>query len=157
MDHVAPSPRTTPGQRQLARRRADPPPASTPVRDSSRYGSPVPSGSPATCVLCAAPLLSARAQYCSAGCRQHAYRLRQATPAKPPGLAGGSLRARLRRLGALIEHTVYECPTCDQRFLGQQRCEDCNRFCRALGLGGACPECDQPLLIADLLGLEVTS
>jgi hypothetical protein len=56
-----------------------------------------------------------------------------------------------------VDHTLYQCPNCDERFLGQQRCADCNRFCRAVGLGGACPACDDPILIAELLGLEVTS
>jgi hypothetical protein len=28
-------------------------------------------------------------------------------------------------------------------------------FCRALGLGGRCNECDQPILLAELLQLEV--
>ncbi|MGI8423430.1 MAG: HepT-like ribonuclease domain-containing protein, partial [Chloroflexota bacterium] len=39
--------------------------------------------------------------------------------------------------------------------LGEQRCPECNRFCRALGLGGACPDCGQPVLLSDLLELEV--
>jgi Zn finger protein HypA/HybF involved in hydrogenase expression len=37
---------------------------------------------------------------------------------------------------------------------GERRCEDCNRFCRALGLGGRCPECDTLILLSDLLELE---
>jgi hypothetical protein len=41
------------------------------------------------------------------------------------------------------------------RFLGERRCPDCNRFCRALGLGGACPDCDTLLLVTELLTLEV--
>jgi hypothetical protein len=28
-------------------------------------------------------------------------------------------------------------------------------FCRGLGLGGHCTECEQPILLADLLELEV--
>jgi hypothetical protein len=52
-------------------------------------------------------------------------------------------------------HTLYECGGCGERLLGERRCADCNLFCRALGLGGRCPECDQPLLLAELLGQEV--
>jgi hypothetical protein len=35
----------------------------------------------------------------------------------------------------------------------QRRCPDCQLFGRSLGLGGCCPECDQPILLAELLGL----
>jgi len=48
--------------------------------------------------------------------------------------------------------TVYECPECEQRLLGEQRCEDCNRFCRSLGPGGECPCCSEPVVISDLIG-----
>ena len=41
------------------------------------------------------------------------------------------------------------------RYLGQQRCPDCHRFCRRLGPGGACPHCDEPVTFVDLLGEEV--
>jgi hypothetical protein len=65
------------------------------------------------------------------------------------------LREALRRRGALVAHTVYECPACGERCVGERRCSTCNLFCRALGLGGVCQECDQPLLLTELLGLEV--
>ena len=55
----------------------------------------------------------------------------------------------------LVAHMVYGCPICEQRYLGERRCPDCNRFCRKLGLGGTCPHCDEPVLIAELLGKEV--
>jgi hypothetical protein len=67
----------------------------------------------------------------------------------PTHLAGA-----LQRLGQRVAQTVYECSTCDQRLLGERRCPDCHRFCRAVGLGGACPQCDEPILLAELLGLE---
>jgi hypothetical protein len=119
----------------------------TPVRYGSRDGVPPPTAARA-CPLCAAPLPSRRARYCSEACKQRAYRLRQAagTAPDPSTLAGD-----LKRLQALVAHTVYECPTCGERYLGVQRCPDCQHFCRALGLGGACPHCDQVLLITDLL------
>ena len=39
-----------------------------------------------------------------------------------------------------------------ERFVGVRRCESCNLFCAALGPGGACPDCDRPVLVDDLLG-----
>jgi len=104
------------------------------------------------CQACATPLPSARAHYCSAACKQRAYRRRQSAASAPDPAA---LAATLRRSGDLVAHTIYECPLCDARLLGTRRCLDCNRFCRSLGLGGACPHCDEPLLIAELLGREV--
>jgi len=50
-----------------------------------------------------------------------------------------------------VAHTLYECPACGARYLGEQRCPDCHRFCRALGLGGACPQCDELILSTELL------
>lgn len=126
--------------------------AATPVRDGSRDGSgpTTPPSHPGP--ACTAPVPSGRARSCSDACKQRAYRLRQRATAAPdlPGLA-----AALRRLGDLAVHTVYQCPTCEERYLGERRCPDCHRFCRALGLGGACPDCDRPVLIAELLGGEV--
>jgi len=128
--------------------------AADPVRYDSRYGSepPLPPGRP--CPACTAPVPSGRARYCSDACKQRAYRLRQRATEVPhlPDLA-----AALRRLGDLAAQTVYHCSTCDERSLGERRCPDCQRFCRALGLGGACPDCDRPVLITELLGQEVPS
>jgi DNA-directed RNA polymerase subunit RPC12/RpoP len=61
------------------------------------------------------------------------------------------LTKALRRQGKLAAQRVYECPDCAQRFLGEQRCPDCNRFCRGLGLGGRCPHCDDLVLLSELL------
>jgi hypothetical protein len=47
--------------------------------------------------------------------------------------------------------TVYECPACSTRYLGEQRCLDCQRFCRRIGPGGPCPHCDEPVALTDLL------
>jgi len=118
------------------------------VRDGSRDGSAA-----GRCVVCGQPVPRRQARYCSRACQQRAYRLRRAptTPAEDP-----ALRRDLRRRQTLIAHTVYECPVCEERFLGERRCPDCNRFCRALGLGGRCHECDVPILLSDLLDLEVT-
>jgi integrase len=67
---------------------------------------------------------------------------------------------RVRERSGLDEHTFhdlrhdFECPSCGERLVGKRRCADCKLCCRAVGLGGHCPECDTPLLI-DLLGEEV--
>ena len=118
---------------------ATPSDADTPVRDGSRYG----------CGLCRAPVRSARARYCSAACRQRAYRLRQGEP----GHTGDepAWTAARQHQGRLAAQRVYECPDCEQRFLGERRCPDCNRFCRGLGLGGRCPHCEEVVLLSELL------
>jgi len=42
-------------------------------------------------------------------------------------------------------------PYCEERFLGTQRCDQCNVWCRSLGAGGLCFHCDQPVAVSDLL------
>jgi hypothetical protein len=122
----------------------------SPVRDTSRDSSLV-SREP-TCRVCALPLASARARYCSAACRQRSFRLRHVQTAV---VDEPRLRAELRRRRTLLAHTVFECGVCGERLVGQQRCAQDNVFGHAVGLGGSCPECDQPILLADLLELEV--
>lgn len=102
--------------------------------------------------MCATPLASTRAQYCSGACRQRAYRLRHQAAAV---LDPDALRRTLQRQRRLLAHTVYACPSCDARLVGQRRCPECQLFCRALGLGGHCPDCDTPVLLTELLDLEV--
>jgi predicted SprT family Zn-dependent metalloprotease len=53
---------------------------------------------------------------------------------------------------------LYECGGCGDRLLNERRCDSCNRFTRRLGLAVMCSNCDEPLLLAELLeqlGLEV--
>ena len=81
-----------------------------------------------------------RQRYCTNACRQIAYRRRhhKTEPAEMPAPAP-------RRA-----NTVYICQQCEQRYLGEQWCFDCNRPCRRLGTGGSCPHCDEPVAIQDL-------
>jgi predicted nucleic acid-binding Zn ribbon protein len=128
-------------------------PDDIPVRYGSRYGSSdaTDARSHRSCPVCKTTLTSPRARYCSDACKQRAYRRRQADGTL---LDLDALTADLRSRRALVVRTVYECPSCETRFLGEQRCPDCHVFCRRLGLGGPCPHCDDPVTLADLLGLE---
>ncbi len=45
---------------------------------------------------------------------------------------------------------VYECPGCEQRFLGERRCPDRQLFCRRIGRGGDRPHYDETDAINDL-------
>ena len=85
-----------------------------------------------------------RRKVCSPACRQAAYRHRRAAIVlQPPVLSPH----RSRRDG-----TIYQCPSCEARYLGTQRCGECGVFCQRVGPGGLCPECGEPVAIADLLG-----
>ncbi len=77
-----------------------------------------------------------RQRFCSTGCRQTAWRRSRSAPVEP-------VVARC--------DTVYMCPSCEARYLGEQRCDECNTWCRRLGPGGPCPRCDEPIALADLL------
>ena len=118
------------------------------VCEGWREGSPV----VRSCVVCHGAVRSGKARYCSRACQQRAYRLRQPSTTGPDEEA---LRQELQRRRVLVAHTVYECPACGERFLGARRCGECNRFCRALGLGGRCPDCDTLILLSELLDGEV--
>jgi hypothetical protein len=72
-----------------------------------------------------------RRRWCSPACRQAGWRARQTQPATDPALALPAPRASR-------EHTVYECGSCEARYIGQQYCEDCSAFCRRFGPGGPC-------------------
>ena len=103
------------------------------------------------CLVCDRPARG-RSAYCSDAHRVKAFRLRHRQDLAPHQDA---VRADLRRRGRLTAHTVYECE-CGERYLGQQQCDLCHRFCRAVGLGGRCPGCDEVVLIVDLLDDDLT-
>jgi hypothetical protein len=54
-------------------------------------------------------------------------------PAPPAGLA-----------------VIYECPECEERYIGERRCPDCQLFTRRAGTGGYCPHCDELVTTTDL-------
>jgi hypothetical protein len=85
-----------------------------------------------------------RQLWCSAACRQTAFRRRS-----QPLLS--SRPALLRRVGRGRASTVYECPQCESRTLGTQRCDDCNCFGFRVGMGGLCPQCAEPVALVDLV------
>ena len=118
-----------------------------------RYGLRYPSTSPPevlpACPVCGCTPPSSRSVYCKPACKQLAYRLRHQPQATVDPVV---LSKQLQRQRLLVAHTVYECSSCGERFLGQRRCPDCNLFLANLGLGGACVHCDEPLLVTELLG-----
>jgi hypothetical protein len=100
------------------------------------------------CPACGTGFVPAgRRRFCTDACRKNAYRRRHHPP--PPSIALPPRRSAK-------PGTVYECPTCEARYLGQQRCDECGVFCRRVGPGGLCTHCDEPLALVDLLGEEVT-
>jgi hypothetical protein len=95
-----------------------------------------------TCGVCGTSFLpSGRRRYCSDACRQTAWRRRhQPATLQPPLPPKGRRRAM----------TLYQCPSCDSRTLGDQRCVDCNTWMQAVGIGGLCPSCDEPVTVTEL-------
>jgi hypothetical protein len=90
------------------------------------------------CPVCGSDFtVSGRRRYCSDACKQHAWRDRHAVPPTPPRLAPAD--------------TLYICPECDTRYLGERRCPDCNLFTKRLGPGGPCPHCEEPVALIDII------
>lgn len=119
-------------------------PGQAPYRDGSVTAARK-SGSPRSCLICGAPTRSSRASYCSAAHRMVAFRRRHGQQALDEELSAPSLSRPSR------DHVVYECPACQARYLGEQRCSECNLFCQRLGPGGCCPGCDEIITIDELL------
>lgn len=103
------------------------------------------------CLICGKPRPSMRALYCDDACKQRAFRLRHRAKTS---VDLTTLRDDLQRRKVLVAHTIYECSTCGEQYVGERRCPDCHTFNKGLGLGGNCPDCDTPILLADLLGEE---
>jgi hypothetical protein len=87
-----------------------------------------------------------RQKFCSDACRAAAYRRRRDVTRAPIVLPKTQPRRPI---------TVYECDSCGERALGEQRCQTCATFMRRIGLGGCCPACDEPIAVGELLGEEV--
>jgi hypothetical protein len=110
----------------------------SPRRDD---GGTIPAGARRPCPACTTEFVPVgRAIYCSTACRKRAFRARRGRQAVPVVPAGTFRR----------DHTVYECPDCGERQAGQQWCAACVRPARAVGLGGACPHCGEPVTVAEL-------
>ena len=119
------------------------------IRDGSRYPSASPTVVTRTCPVCGGTPPSSRSMYCKPACKQLAYRLRHQPQANLDPVV---LRKQLQRQRLLVAHTVYECPSCGERFLGERRCPEHHLYARSLGLGGNCGDCDAIVLLVDLLG-----
>jgi hypothetical protein len=123
-----------------------------PVCDDARYDSQPSFG---VCPVCGDTFpVDGRGVYCTPKCRQRAFRLRHRQADRP---TVSHLADQLSREQRLIAQTVYECPSCQERFLGERRCSDCNQWCRKVGLGGQCSGCDELLTVIDLIGIDLDS
>ena len=96
------------------------------------------------CPVCATPFVPiGRRRYCRDACRVAAHRLRHRADEPDEVMAPPASPRRAS--------TVYECPSCEARVVGEQRCEDCGAFMRRVGFGGQCPCCDEAVTVDDLL------
>lgn len=117
-------------------------PASVPCRDDPATTTP-----PDRCPVCQATFQrTGRQRFCSDTCRKTAWRRRHTPAPSPVVVVPASRRQR--------DVTIYACPDCQTRYLAQQWCFDCNQPCRRIGLGGACPHCDEPVAVTDLFDTD---
>jgi len=101
------------------------------------------------CPICQRPFTpTGRRKFCSDGCRAAAYRRRRDAGRAPVTVP----KAKPRR-----PVTVYECDSCGDRAVGQQRCDTCSTFMRRVGIGGECPACSAPVAVGELLGEEAAT
>lgn len=99
------------------------------------------------CPVCGCPFPpTGRRRFCSDACRTAAHRRRRASAL--PVVVVPAVAPRMPM-------TVYECDACGARAVGGQRCAACSTFMRRIGIGGACPGCDEAVTVAELIGLEV--
>jgi len=100
-----------------------------------------------TCPACGSGFTpSGRRRYCSDTCRAAGWRRRHQPAPAPVEIPPATSRASV---------TVYQCPSCDTRYVAEQRCEDCGTFARRVGHGGLCPHCDEAVTVEDLVGDDV--
>jgi hypothetical protein len=100
-----------------------------------------------TCPVCGWAFVPVgRQRYCTDACRAAAHRRRHALVRPLVAVPAAASRMPL---------TVYECDGCSLRAVGEQRCDECSSFMRRVGIGGACPHCDEPVTVAELVGQEV--
>jgi len=119
-----------------------------PVCDDTRYDSrPL-----AICPVCGNEFQpDGRGRFCKPRCRQKGYRIRHR---QVHTASREDITKRLRREHRLIAQTVYECSSCQERLLGERRCNSCNLWCRNIGIGGDCTGCGEILTVSELLGIE---
>ena len=135
-----PPPALQPPGRGTPGARGPPPPDPRPCRYDRRYDTGMVTIACAWCGIAFAP--SGRRKFHSDACRQASYRARsRAAPPRAPDDVPAM---------AAPPAIVYECSSCQARYLGIRRCPDCNLFCRRIGPGGPCPHCDEPVARDDL-------
>jgi hypothetical protein len=101
------------------------------------------------CPVCARGFRPVRRQtYCTPACRKAAWRRRH-----QPALTPAAIPATRPRRPV----TVYACPDCQTRYVGEQRCLECNTWCARVGLGGLCPHCDEPVAVEELVPVAATA
>jgi predicted nucleic acid-binding Zn ribbon protein len=101
------------------------------------------------CPVCGDPFIPiGRRRTCSDACRAAAYRRRRAA-ARPVVVVPAT--------ASRVPLTVYECDGCGVRTVGSQRCAGCSSFMRRVGIGGACPSCDEVITVAELVGVEAST
>ena len=81
-----------------------------------------------------------RRRWRSGGCRHGGHRMRHPAPAWEP------LPQPPR---PVMPAPVDGCPSCQQRYLGEQFCAECRTFCGRLGYGALGPRCDEPIRAKD--------
>jgi predicted amidophosphoribosyltransferase len=114
-----------------------------PSRNDIRNDIPAPGT--ATCPTCQQPFTPIRRQtYCTPACRQ-------APPGEPATHNPGPHPPPSRPGTSRRDITVYQCPHCDTRYLGQQWCHNCHTPCTRLDHGGLCPHCSEPVAISDII------
>ena len=67
-----------------------------------------------------------------------------------PGAESGGTQPVASRVVEAEGEVVYECPDCEERYVGERRCPECNLWCRRVGRGGHCPSCDEIVTLEEL-------